>query len=702
MAYVINNNTGIRYTWGGKQLIYDIISPITPPSFLTADGSTKAWYIFDASVTRTDASVSIWADTLGSGRNLLQTTPANQPAWTSDGILFDGVNDNMYADFSFNTKKTIYLLMRMETFETYHYIFEANNFGTGYLRTANAATTVTLDSGTTLVVNSNVDMTAGTWRIITVQFNGADSLFQMDNSTATIGDAGNVYFSNFSIGVSTPANLICKEIILRNTIDSAVNRSNVFNYWNSKYNLGKTAAVNYEAQYQKVYNSFTTKPDASIASAQNTFVKSLVDSGFWDRMDLLYIFANNSSVNALINWKNPGTYNCVELGTGALTFEALGGFRGDGSSYLNTGWNVSTNSVNYTLNSATLGAYLNLTMPEGNNEVILGASDDTNYSHIKIPQGGGIYASIINAGSGGSSVSDTTNSNGMFISTRRAVDDLAGYKNGIAIAGGDAASGAKPDASLFILNRSGSTPLTSKNKISLAFAMNGITTADASILNNMISTYMTAIGPPSFLTTDGSTRMWYIGDVSTDLQFSSYPSVNKWKEHLGYTNYDLGLGEAPTFVPGDSSATGIQFDGTDELWKNPINPMIRQPYTIYAVINHIYFQTGGSYMIWLNSGTGDLRTGDSTSATFAGLSRSVSTNKYGIYRIEATGASYATFQFNEGSVGTVSFDSSIKGFSVGGGQSKMGAKEIIVRGKIDSNSDKQSIYNYLKTKYNIP
>jgi len=112
----------------------------------------------------------------------------------------------------------------------------------------------------------------------------------------------------------------------------------------------------YTSQYQTVYNSFTTKPSASVAAAQNTMVKSLVDNGVWSKLDLFYCFAQevSSGGEALKNWITPGTYDCTIVGN--PSFYSLEGYYGKGitGTYLNTNWNVSTNSVKTEDNGAPI------------------------------------------------------------------------------------------------------------------------------------------------------------------------------------------------------------------------------------------------------------------------------------------------------------------------------------------------------------
>jgi len=84
-------------------------------------------------------------------------------------------------------------------------------------------------------------------------------------------------------------------------------------------NAGGGGEGGYSAEYQAVYDSFDTAPSDEIAVYQNTLVESLVSDGIWAKQDCFYVFANNTEANSLINWKDPGTYDCTVVETPTFT-----------------------------------------------------------------------------------------------------------------------------------------------------------------------------------------------------------------------------------------------------------------------------------------------------------------------------------------------------------------------------------------------
>lgn len=99
----------------------------------------------------------------------------------------------------------------------------------------------------------------------------------------------------------------------------------------------------------------TNKPSAAYSTAANTFVKTLVDGGVFQKADIIYVTnaATDNDGEARLNWANPGTYNGVI--NGKVTFNANKGFSADDkNAYIETGLNPTLASCKYSLNSGTL------------------------------------------------------------------------------------------------------------------------------------------------------------------------------------------------------------------------------------------------------------------------------------------------------------------------------------------------------------
>jgi hypothetical protein len=262
-----------------------------------------------------------------------------------------------------------------------------------------------------------------------------------------------------------------------------------------KIGTGKYIGVPYVSTltpaYQTVYNAFTTKPDIAVSNAQNAMVAALDASGFWNRIDVFYVFANNASDNALINWKNPGTYNCTKLAN--PSFNAYEGYQGDGiSAYLNTNWNPSTNGINYDINDAAIGIYLRIDQQEDSKYVFGGYDAETNQTRLTPRQTTDTYGATIN-NAGLNMAGPNTVGNGLFVLTRTASNACSIYRNNFLIETESDAATFKPNTNMAILSRIGSHGY-STNQVSIFFAMDGANNADVSTLYPIIQTYMTAAG----------------------------------------------------------------------------------------------------------------------------------------------------------------------------------------------------------------
>ena len=98
--------------------------------------------------------------------------------------------------------------------------------------------------------------------------------------------------------------------------------------------------------YQLILNKATalgyTLPSDAQKIIQNDLVLELKSAGIWNKLDVLYIFANDGGSNfATLNWINPDIRRCLLYTSGStLTFTTNRGFTGNGTSaYIDTTFN---------------------------------------------------------------------------------------------------------------------------------------------------------------------------------------------------------------------------------------------------------------------------------------------------------------------------------------------------------------------------
>ncbi|KKM20199.1 hypothetical protein LCGC14_1647830 [marine sediment metagenome] len=254
------------------------------------------------------------------------------------------------------------------------------------------------------------------------------------------------------------------------------------------------------AEYQAVYDAYTIKPDAATAAIWNTYVRSGVADGWWAKEDVEYVYAAHTNDNgeALINWKNPGTFDAAAFN--APAFVANEGFTGNGTTqYIDCNWNPSANGVNYVLNSASMGVYIRTNVKEAkfdigaNNigqhinatQIIARWSDDNAYIRINTatPLGGG-----------------NLDSRGMYVSARTAVNVNNLYKNKVSIANSADASVGLTSSNIYTLARNdgGSALDFNAKQLSMAFAGAGMTQTDVNNKTDAFNAAMTALGTNVF------------------------------------------------------------------------------------------------------------------------------------------------------------------------------------------------------------
>jgi hypothetical protein len=108
----------------------------------------------------------------------------------------------------------------------------------------------------------------------------------------------------------------------------------------------------FSAEALAIFAAFSTPPDAARKTAIDTYVVALKSAGVWTKLDVLYAFAAADSQAALINWKNPGTFNGTLVGS--PTFTADRGFTCPGLSvnYVSSNFVPSSAGGNFVQNSA--------------------------------------------------------------------------------------------------------------------------------------------------------------------------------------------------------------------------------------------------------------------------------------------------------------------------------------------------------------
>lgn len=245
------------------------------------------------------------------------------------------------------------------------------------------------------------------------------------------------------------------------------------------------APAEFSAEYQTVYDSFTTKPSNAIAEQQNLRVQTQVDAGTWAKKDIDYVFGAHTNDNgeALTNWFNPGTFDAVLIN--APAFVAFEGFTGDGATTnINTTWTPSTDGINYVQDSASVGVYVRNDASSTN---VVGCESGGVWVNIA-PDSAGMASTRVNSATAGSvAVADSL---GMYITSRLDSTDTDLYKNKVKIKDDSTASTGVPPVEMYFLGTNRASDQRSIYQVALGYAGAGFTQANVDDETDANEVYM--------------------------------------------------------------------------------------------------------------------------------------------------------------------------------------------------------------------
>ncbi|KKM71055.1 hypothetical protein LCGC14_1434530 [marine sediment metagenome] len=499
---------------GQKVLIaYDANTP------LNVTESCEFWFDgYDAnSFTLDGTSVDQWDDKSGNDRHVLNGNDnATRPTYNSatGRVTFINANSTFLQSAAFGSAlsqpNTIFVVYKITG-------GLADNEGVFDAVTSIAqlfyfhATVFKIHAGAQLVgpaTNTNDNIHVG-------EFNGLTSNYWINGDLVDAGAIGASALDGITLGarggLTTYADCEIMEVIGYNAVLTDADRDKITGYLSNKWNI--TATTDYKgsvltfegkvltytpsvfgAEYQAVYDAYTTKPDAATAAIWNTCVETWVANGEWATKDIIYVYAahTNGAGEALINWKTPGTFDATAFN--APTFTADEGFLGNGTTqYINTGgWIPSVNGVNYLQDDASQIIYIRTDI-SGN--TLHGIHHSGNPSVSIIPRlVGDAYISINDNADLSSDVN--ANGSGMFINTRTASNVKKLYRNKVAIINAVTASTSVPILSPYCLagNNNNVADLFRVDQVSMYAWGAGMTQTHVNNFTDPFETAMDALG----------------------------------------------------------------------------------------------------------------------------------------------------------------------------------------------------------------
>jgi hypothetical protein len=198
---------------------------------------------------------------------------------------------------------------------------------------------------------------------------------------------------------SSPYNISFASVGTGLTGDDLVNLNRLT--YNLQANLNKLDPE-YTAIVQYATAQGYTLPSLLVQTRQNRLITDLKAAGIWNRLDSFAVFATDGNSNfALIDWKRLSQYTAINN----PTFTPNQGFKGGGTSYINTNYTASLNAINYSQNNASIGVYV-LETAAGYMSAI--QTTPTNVYAVLVPNRGFNLSRFNDAGAGGTPTSNIT------------------------------------------------------------------------------------------------------------------------------------------------------------------------------------------------------------------------------------------------------------------------------------------------------
>lgn len=117
---------------------------------------------------------------------------------------------------------------------------------------------------------------------------------------------------------------------------------------------GAVPGFSFSPEAQLYFNRFDIQPAFDVKKKIADFIDGLVSDGIYAKLDEFWIFAINTSHNALLGVKN--YKDCSNLNSMVFTIDR--GYKGDFTNRaINTNYTPSTDGINFTSSSSSLGIY---------------------------------------------------------------------------------------------------------------------------------------------------------------------------------------------------------------------------------------------------------------------------------------------------------------------------------------------------------
>jgi hypothetical protein len=264
--------------------------------------------------------------------------------------------------------------------------------------------------------------------------------------------------------------------------------------WLVGRNRRSTAGVSYEPEAVTLFAAMATDPGATRKGLYNDLILGLKNDGLWTKIDVLYVFAAHEAATALLNIKQPGTFNATVAGA-TSTHTVDKGYTFTSFGHLTSNYNPATAGGAWTLDSAHMYGYVNQTTDETANLMpIVGTSTTASTgTWLHHRDGSSRIAARINSAttSWGTGTDHVATRIGGSAATRTAAGATGHYRDGVSVATDNDASSAIQSETIWVgryINN-----YNYNDRIAAVSMGGGLNATDALNLHTRIHTFLAAI-----------------------------------------------------------------------------------------------------------------------------------------------------------------------------------------------------------------
>ena len=244
----------------------------------------------------------------------------------------------------------------------------------------------------------------------------------------------------------------------------------------------------WDVDYLALHNRRTVDPPFARQTIENDLIVDLRTAGTWTGMDWFWVGATDTIANSLYDWtvnaNDPTAVNSPAFVENQGYTSSLAG------AYINSGFALDVDAVNFTLNSSTLGLYIRTNVSEGKYDMGI---QSTAYTVI-ISRASDLF--YFNVNQGGHLTVANSDSRGLFGAIRTANNLVAGYRNNDSLKSGTNASTSIPSGNVYIGCRNNGTTAGefATKQYAISFLGRGFTKTEWVATSTAINRYMTRIG----------------------------------------------------------------------------------------------------------------------------------------------------------------------------------------------------------------